>query len=127
MRSWVCLVVALGTCVTGARADGPWLLFNNGNWAFPKLRDEWRQRGCWCPDDYRCKPLPNVPTNPRGCADDYCRKTPPVVPPNARGCVDDYCPTRCPLFLGKLCEPWYTCGPRADTRAEPCRGCKSSP
>jgi hypothetical protein len=123
MRPWLCLVVALGMCVVHARADGPWLLFDGGHWAFPKLRDEWRQRDCWCPNDYDRKTLPQVPCNAKGCGDDYCGKSLPVVPANTRGCVDDYCPTRCPLFLGRLCEPWYTCG----SPAEPSQGCKSQP
>ena len=92
MRPCLCLVVLLVTCAPRAHADDPRPLFDGCRWAFPKLRDEWRQRCCWCPDD-------------------YCPKTLPCVPPNAKGCVDDYCPRCCPLFLGSLCEPWYTCSP----------------
>ena len=92
MRPCLCLVVLLVTCAPRAHADDPRPLFDGCRWAFPKLRDEWRQRCCWCPDD-------------------YCPKTLPCVPPNPKGCVDDYCPRCCPLFLGSLCEPWYTCSP----------------
>ena len=91
MRPCLCVAVLLVTCAPRAHADDPRPLFDGCRWAFPKLRDEWRQRCCWCPDD-------------------YCPKTLPCVPPNAKGCVDDYCPRCCPLFLGRLCEPWYTCG-----------------
>ena len=49
--------------------------------------------------------------NARGCVYDDSPKALPLVPPNAKGCADDYCPRACPLFLGGLCEPWYTCGP----------------
>ena len=74
-------------------------------------------------NDYCPKSLPCVPPNAKGCVDDYCRKTLPCVPPNARGCVDDYCPKKCPLFLGKLCEPWYTCGELQNCGAGTCRNC----
>jgi hypothetical protein len=109
--SWLALVVVCGSC---ARAEEPWLLFDGHHWAYPNLCDQWRQRRCWCPDDYGCKPLPKVPPNAKGCVDDYCPKTLPQVPCNPRGCVDDYCPRTCPLFLGPLCEPWYRCGSPAD-------------
>ena len=92
MRPCLCVAVLLVTCAPRAHADDPRPLFDGCRWAFPKLCDEWRQRCCWCPDD-------------------YCPKTLPCVPPNAKGCVDDYCPRNCPLFLGRLCEPWYSCGP----------------
>ena len=111
MRPCLCLVVLLVTCAPRAHADDPRPLFDGCRWAFPKLCDEWRQRRCWCPDDYCPKKLPCVPPNARGCVDDYCPKTLPCVPPNPKGCVDDYCPRCCPLFLGSLCEPWYTCSP----------------
>jgi hypothetical protein len=108
-----CLAL-LGLLVVGpsTQADEPWLLFDGCHWAFPHLREQWQQRGCWCPDDYCSKALPHVPPNPKGCVDDYCKKKLPCVRPNAWGCVDDYCPKSCPLFLGNLCEPWYRCPPR---------------
>lgn len=114
MKASHCLGALLAAAVMHApftHADGPWVLFDGCRWAFPKLADEWRHRCCWCPDDYCPKSMPVVPPNPKGCVDDYCRKTLPGVPPNAKGCVDDYCRKTCPLFLGKLCEPWYRCGP----------------
>ena len=92
MRPCLCLIVLLATCAAPAHAGEPRLMFDGRHWYFPQLCAEWRWRRCWCPDD-------------------YCPKTLPCVPPNAKGCVDDYCPTKCPLFLGGLCEPWYTCGP----------------
>jgi hypothetical protein len=111
MRPYLSLV-ALLIFGASARADEPWLLFDGCHWTLPKLCEQWRQRGCWCPDDYCSKPLPHVPPNPVGCVDDYCQKPLPCVRPNSRGCVDDYCPRSCPLSLGKLCEPWYRCPPR---------------
>jgi hypothetical protein len=125
MRPCLCVAVLLVTCA--ARADEPRPLFDGCRWALPKLCDEWRQRACWCPDDYCRKTLPCVPPNVRGCGDDYCRKTLPVVPCNARGCTDDYCPKTCPLFLGSLCQPWYTCGPPQGCGAGPCRNCLPKP
>jgi hypothetical protein len=111
MRLYLSLValLILGAC---ARADEPWLLFDGCHWTFPKLCEQWRQRSCWCPNDYCPKTLPHVTPNPLGCVDDYCKKTLPCVGPNGRGCVDDYCPKTCPLFLGNLCEPWYRCPPK---------------
>ena len=123
MKASPCLGALLAVALlqaSFARADGPWVLFDGCRWAFPRLRDEWRHRRCWCPDDYHCKTLPAVPPNPRGCGNDYCPKALPCVPPNARGCVDDYCPKTCPLFLGKLCEPWYSCGRSQDGGAGAC-------
>jgi hypothetical protein len=125
MRPCVCVAVLLVACA--AHAGEPRPLFDGCRWAFPQLCDEWRQRAGWCPDDYCRKPLPCVPPNSRGCVDDYCRKTLPVVPCNARGCTDDYCPKTCPLFLGSLCEPWYSCGPPQDCGAGPCQHCPSKP
>jgi hypothetical protein len=117
MRSSICLLILLAVCAGRASADEPRLLFDGCRWSFPKLHQEWQQRKCWCPDDYCIKALPTVPPNAHGCVDDYCIKALPKVTPNARGCVDDYCPKTCPLYLGSLCEPWYTCGPG--------RGCPS--
>jgi hypothetical protein len=119
MRPCLCLVALLVTCVPVARAEEPRQLFDGCRWAFPKLCEQWHQRCCWCPDDYCAKPLPCVPPNAKGCVDDYCRKPLPCVPPNAKGCVDDYCPRTCPLFLGRLCEPWYTCGPPCGGTSRP--------
>ena len=110
MRQCLCLVVLVATGAPCAQADEPRLMFDGHRWAFPQLRAEWRWRNCWCPDDYCPKSLPEVPPNARGCADDYCRKAMPGVVPNAKGCADDYCPKTCPLYLGSLREPWYTCG-----------------
>jgi hypothetical protein len=105
-------VLAAGAVWTsGARAEGPWLLFDGCRWNFRSLCDEWQGRCCWCADDYSPKALPDVPPNPHGCVDDYCRKPLPHVPPNEPGCVDDYCRKTCSLFLRALCEPWYQCGP----------------
>jgi hypothetical protein len=105
------LVLAWTLWQSPARAEAPWLLFDGCNWSFPNLCDLWRQRKCWCPDDYCSKSLPCVPTNARGCVDDYCPKTLPCVPPNPKGCVDDYCPKTCPILLGSNCDPRYLCGP----------------
>jgi hypothetical protein len=119
MRSCLSLVAVLLVCGPFAQAEEPRLLFDGCHWTLPKLGDEWRQRRCWCPDDYRCKPLPTVPPNARGCVDDYCPKSLPRVPCNPRGCVDDYYPKDCPLFLGPLCAPWYRCGPPENGSAVP--------
>jgi len=107
-------VFLLATAVwqESAKAQEPWILFDGCRWAFPNLCKQWQERKCWCPDDYKPKSLPCMPLNPKGCVDDYCRKSLPCVAPNAKGCMDDYCPKMCPIFLGKLCEPWYQCGPR---------------
>jgi len=126
MRSCLCLAVLLVTCAPRARADEPRLLFDGSHWTFPHLRAEWRGYSCWCPDDYHIKSLPKVPPNAKGCVDDYHIKPLPCVPPNAKGCVDDYCPKTCPLYLGPLREPWYTCGPPPGCGAGPCRGCAPS-
>ena len=107
MRSCLCLVVWLAIGGPFARAEEPWRLFDGCRWAFPQLCDEWRQRRCWCPDD-------------------YCRKCLPAAPPCVKGCVDDYCRKTCPLFLGSLCAPWYTCG-SAETSGGPCRPCPPRP
>jgi hypothetical protein len=112
---------------SSARAQAPQVLFDSCHWSWPKLRDQWQQRQCWCPDDYCGKALPCVPPNARGCMDDYCGKALPCVPPNAKGCVDDYCPKKCPLFLGKLCEPWYTCGRGRECAAATCQTHTSKP
>ena len=119
MRPCLCLIALLATCAAPAHAGEPRPLFDGRHWYFPQLCAEWRWRRCWCPDDYCRKTLPCVPPNAKGCVDDYCPKTLPCVPPNAKGCVDDYCPTKCPLFLGGLCEPWYTCGPPRDDPSRP--------
>jgi hypothetical protein len=111
MRCCLCLAVLLVMSASSAYAEEPRPLFDGCGWSFPKLHVEWHQRKCWCPDDYCPKPLPSVPCNAKGCVDDYCPKPLPSVPCNAKGCVDDYCPRTCPLSLGRLCEPWYTCGP----------------
>ncbi len=111
MRSALCMLWLLFVNTTFARAGEPWLLFDGCRWHFPKLGEEWRQRCCWCADDYCRKSLPCTPHNAKGCTDDYCRKTLPHMPCNPKGCADDYCPKKCSLFLGKLCEPWYRCGP----------------
>jgi hypothetical protein len=110
------ILVACGP--TPAQADGPWTLFDGCHWHFPRLCGEWRERHCWCPDDYCPKTLPCVPPVPKGCVDDYCPKTLPCVPPVAKGCVDDYCPKTCPIVL-KCWEPWYKCCPQG--------GCSSRP
>ena len=121
----LCALLVLSTSC--AQADEPVWLFNGCHWMFPKLRDEWRQRACCCPDDYCRKPLPCVPPNAKGCVDDYCGKPLPCVPPNRQGCVDDYCRKSCPIFLGRLCEPWYHCGPRKDVGEAPDRHCNFKP
>jgi hypothetical protein len=125
MRPWLCLVALLVVSASAARAEEPWVLFDGCHWAFPKPCGQGRPNCCWCPDDYCRKTLPCVPPNAKGCVDDYCRKSLPCVPPNARGCVDDYCPKTCPIFLGKLCEPWYTCGRLQDCGT--CRNCPPKP
>ena len=104
------LVLAWTLCQSPAQAQAPRPLFDGCRWSIPGLCDQWRQRQCWCPDDYCPKPLPCVGPNAKGCVDDYCPKALPCVPPNPKGCVDDYCPKTCPIWLGKLCEPWYRCG-----------------
>jgi hypothetical protein len=119
MRPCLCLIVLLATCAAPACAGEPRLMFDGHHWYFPQLCAEWRWRRCWCPDDYCPKTLPCVPPNAKGCVDDYCQKALPCVPPNAKGCVDDYCPKKCPLFLGGLCEPWYTCGPPRGVPSRP--------
>jgi hypothetical protein len=127
MRPYLCLVAFLVAGPSWARADGPWPLFDGCHWSMPSLSESWRQRRCWCPDDYCRKTLSCVPPNAKGCVDDYCRKALPCVPPNARGCVDDYCTKTCLLFLGKLCEPWYTCGRSQPGEEGTCRTCPSKP
>jgi hypothetical protein len=127
MKGCLCLFILLAVCVSGARADEPWPLFNGCRWAWPNLCELWRQRRCWCPDDYAAKTLPAVELNAKGCVDDYCPKTLPAVAPNAKGCVDDYCPKTCPLLFGRLCEPWYICGPPTNTGAAPCQRCTPRP
>lgn len=128
MRRCLCMVFLLGVCASSIRADGPWLLFDGCRWHDPRLCAEWQKRSCcFCPDDYCPKLLPCVPPNPKGCVDDYCQKPQPCVPRNPTGCVDDYCPKTCPLFLGNLCEPWYTCCPAGDLAARPCWRCPSQP
>jgi hypothetical protein len=122
MRPCLCLAALLVAACPPARADEPRPLFDGCNWWFPKLCAEWRARHCWCPDDYCPKKLPCVPCTPRGCVDDYCPKKLPCVPCNPRGCVDDYCPKTCPIWLGPLCQPWYTCGPPEPCGA-PCQKC----
>jgi hypothetical protein len=126
MRACLFLVATLAAGPSLARADGP-PLFDGCRWSFPKLCEEWRQRSCWCPDDYHGKCLPGVPSNPCGCVDDYCPKSLPCPPPIAKGCVDDYCPKKCPLFLGRLCEPWYGCVPTGCAGAAPCPCCPKKP
>jgi hypothetical protein len=125
MKPCLCLAAVLLAGGSRARADEPWLLFDGRQWALPKLSDEWRQRHCWCPDNYGCKPVPTVPPNARGCVDDYCPKSLPRVPCNPRGCVDDYCPKDCPLFLGPLSPSWYRCGPPEHGGAASC-GCSAA-
>jgi hypothetical protein len=123
MKPFFAVVMLLVVGGSSVRADEPWLLFDGCHWRLPRLCELWRQRLGWCPNDYCCKTLPSVPRNPCGCVDDYDCKTLPAVPPIACGCVDDYCPNACPLFLGRLCEPWYRCCPSA----QPCGGCVSPP
>ena len=123
MRRVILLAAILLASSSMARADGPWLLFDGCRWNPPDLCAEWRQRHCWCPDDYCGKGLPCVPPNPKGCVDDYCKKGLPCVPPNPTGCVDDYCRKTCPLWFGSQCQPWYTCGPPACPKSCP----RSSP
>jgi hypothetical protein len=118
-------VLAWAVWQQAARAQEPGMLFDGCRWAFPSLCKQWQERKCWCPDDYCTKTLPCVPPNRKGCVDDYCPKPLPCVTPNAKGCVDDYCPKTCPLFLGKLCEPWYTCGQLNDGGTGTCRSCRS--
>jgi hypothetical protein len=127
MRLCLCLVALLAVCVSSARSDEPWLLFDGSHWEFPKWHSEWRPACCWCPNDYCRKALPCVQPNPHGCVDDYCRKALPCVPPNAHGCVDDYCRKTCPIFLGRICEPWYSCGQPQDGGAGTCPNCLSKP
>jgi hypothetical protein len=108
-----------------ARAQVPQLLFDGCHWTYPKLCDLWKQRKCWCPDDYCPKKAPCILPNVHGCVDDYCPKKLPCVPPNPRGCLDDYCPKTCPIQLGSNSVPWYTGCP-----AQPCKkaGCtKTNP
>src|SRR5262249_24043866 len=105
------LILAWTIYQPSAQAQHPWLLFDGCRWAFLSLCQEWRERKCWCPDDYCPKSLPCVPPNSKGYYYDYCAKPLPCVPPNPKGCYDDYCPKTCPIFLGRLCEPWYSCGP----------------
>jgi hypothetical protein len=121
MRPCIALVIALLIGVSRSQADEPWKLFDGCHWTMPSL--QWRQRCCWCPDDYDCKLLPTVPCNATGCRDDYCAKPLPAVPCNAKGCRDDYCPRNCPLVLGNLREPWYRCVPTGDG-AGPCQRCR---
>jgi hypothetical protein len=109
MKWYLCLV-ALLAALPAAHADERRLLFDGCRWHFPRLAEEWRQRACWCPDDYCRKKLPCTPCNAKGCVDDYCRKKLPCTPCNAKGCVDDYCPKGCAIFLWKPFEPWYRCG-----------------
>ena len=120
MRRVILLAAALTAGPPLAHADGPWMLFDGCHWHLPSLCAEWRQRHCWCPDDYHGKCLPCVPANAKGCVDDYCGKCLPCVPANAKGCVDDYCPKTCPLWLGGQCQPWYTCGPPEHPNCLPC-------
>jgi hypothetical protein len=117
------LFVLLLTLLGGqplAHAQGPWILFDGCRWSFPNLCAEWRERKCWCPDDYCWKSLPCTPPNEKGCVDDYCRKPLPCGLPNAQGCVDDYCPKTCPIMLGNLCEPWYRCVPAGNPHGHVC-------
>ncbi|MBY0527785.1 MAG: hypothetical protein K2R98_30585 [Gemmataceae bacterium] len=116
----VVLFAALCLWPVAARAEVPWTLFDGSHWHYPHLCEQWRQRRCWCADDYRGKSLPCVPPNPKGCVDDYRGKSLPCVPPNPKGCVDDYCPTKCPLLLWRCCGPHCTCGPPEET-CGPCR------
>ena len=127
MRPCLSLVALLVVAAPFAQADEPWLMFDGSHWTIPKLREQWRQRSCWCPNDYCPKTLPVVPANPKGCVDDYCRKSLPFVPPNAKGCVDDYHPKTCPLLLGNLCEPGYSCSSPEHTGAGTCQRCTSKP
>jgi hypothetical protein len=105
------LVVAWALFLSFAGAEPPRPLFDGCRWWFPGLCEQWRQRRCWCPDDYCPKALPQVSPVPCGCTDDYCPKPLPCVPRVPCGCVDDYCPKGCPIALPRTCEPWYTCGP----------------
>ncbi|HLN31151.1 MAG TPA: hypothetical protein VK395_25645 [Gemmataceae bacterium] len=98
-------------------------LFDGCRWTFPSLCDQWRQRKCWCCDDYCPKTLPSIAPAAKGCVDDYCPKKLPCVPPNPKGCVDDYCRKTCPIVLPKQCDPWYTCGPAM----APCAQCPAKP
>lgn len=126
MRPCLCLIALLLVCATVAQADEPTPLFDGCRWIFPRLRDEWRQRCCWCPDDYCPKSLPCVPCNLKGCVDDYCPKSLPCAACNAKGCVDDYWPKTCPIFLWKPCSSCLSCGP-LEENAGPCRRCQSKP
>jgi hypothetical protein len=110
MRPCLCLVILVVAGSSCARADGPWPLFDDCPWAFAKACPGWQQRRCWCPDDYCPRSLPAVALPCKGCKDDYCPKAIPVVSPTCKGCKDDYCPKSLPC-PGKLCEPWYSCGP----------------
>lgn len=110
MKCWCYAALLFAAFIPLASAADPWPLFDGQRWTFPKLKTEWSQRSCWCPDDYDRKTLPCVSPNAKGCVDDYNFKPMPCVSPNAKGCVDDYCPKTCPLFLHKPTEPWYSCG-----------------
>ncbi|MBL8797660.1 MAG: hypothetical protein JNM56_27420 [Planctomycetia bacterium] len=113
MKSTIYLRVVLlwAALAGGVHAAGPWPLFDGQCWHFPKLHEMWRQRDCWCPNDYCRKPLPECPPAPNGCCDDFCAKPLPPVPVNPCGACDDYCPKTCPLHLWPLGECWYRCGP----------------
>lgn len=125
VKLWLsALLAALGCCQFSARAEEPWVLFDGCKWSFPKLCDEWKQRCCWCNDDYCPKQMPVPPCPVKGCVDDYCPKTLPCTLPAAKGCVDDYCPKMCPLLLWRCCGPCCTCGPPEET-CGPCRPAKS--
>ena len=67
--------------------------------------------GC-CPDDYCRKPLPGVCPPCGTTCDTYCRKPLPGVPCLDKSCMPDCYRVKpfppCP----RVCEPWYTCGPR---------------
>ncbi len=105
----ILLLIGLVLAVAPARAEPPACSKPLGSrFGLCDVR-QWLR--CWCPDDYCTKPLPCVACVLTGCVDDYCPKELPGVPCCPRGCVDDYCPKNCPLGPGKLCEPWYTCGP----------------
>lgn len=126
MKRRTCLAVLIAACSFGpsARAEAPYTLFDGCRWHFTMLRDEWRARRCWCPDDYCPKILPKVSCNPKGCVDDYCPKKEPCAPPCAKGCVDDYCPKTCPIVLWNKCAG--TCGPPEDC-CGPCRHPRGKP
>lgn len=105
------LLFACGLAPMPGRGEEPLKLYDGQRWHFPDLRDDWKQRQCWCPDDYVPKPCPPVPPCPKGCVDDYCPKPCPPVPPCVKGCEDDYCPKTCPLWLWRCPGPKWTCGP----------------